>query len=153
MLIKIDDLLGPEIFALLQEHLDDMAIHSPPESVHALDIDALRQPEITFWSAWREDELVGCGAMKELDATQAEIKSMRTIYKAKRTGVGSALLKHILEEARLRGYKRVSLETGSMDAFRPAREMYARFGFTECPPFADYQPDPHSTFMTLQLSG
>jgi putative acetyltransferase len=151
MLIKKDDLKGSEIKALLQSHLDDMAGKSPPESIHALDLDQLRQPEITFWTAWQDDSLMGCGAIKELTATHAEIKSMRTSPEHLRKGVATALLKHILAEAKARDYQRISLETGSMDSFLPARELYSRHGFSECAPFADYIHDPNSTFMTLLL--
>lgn len=149
--IKIDDLTGAEIHELLQEHLRSMRQHSPPESVHALEIDALRQPEITFWTVWENDELLGCGALKELDARHAEIKSMRTASTHRRKGVATHLLQHILEEATRRGYSRLSLETGSMAVFEPARQLYARFGFTYCEPFADYVEDPNSVFMTREL--
>ena len=149
--IKIDDLKGSEIYELLQEHLRSMARHSPPESVHALDIEALRKPEITFWTVWENGELLGCGALKELDSQHAEIKSMRTASSHLRRGVAKNLLKHILEEAKRRGYRRLSLETGSMAAFEPARKLYAGFGFTYCEPFADYIEDPYSVFMTREL--
>jgi putative acetyltransferase len=149
--IRTDDLLGAEIAALLQEHLDDMALHSPPESIHALDLKKLRRPEITFWTVWEGGELLGCGAIKQLDATHGEIKSMRTSNRHRRKGVAAAMLQHILEEARRRGYRRLSLETGAPAAFVPAREMYARFGFRECGPFADYVDDPYSVFMTREL--
>ena len=149
--IKIDDLKGPEIYELLQEHLRSMALHSPPESIHALDIEALRKPEITFWTVWESGELLGCGALKELDSQHAEIKSMRTSSLHLRKGIAKHLLNHILEEARRRGYSRVSLETGSMEAFEPARKLYASFGFTYCEPFADYVEDPYSVFMTREL--
>jgi putative acetyltransferase len=149
--IKIDDLKGPEIYELLQEHLRSMALLSPPESVHALDLEALRKPDITFWTAWESGELLGCGALKELDAQHAEIKSMRTSSSHLRKGVAKNLLAHILEEAKHRGYRRLSLETGSAAAFEPARTMYAGFGFTCCAPFADYIEDPHSVFMTKEL--
>ena len=151
MLIKVDDLRGTEIRTLLQQHLDDMAVHSPPESIHALDLDGLRQPEITFWTAWQDNSLMGCGAIKELNSAHGEIKSMRTSPQQLRKGVAGKVLEHILDDAQQRGYKRVSLETGSMDAFAPARELYARFGFVECPPFGNYKIDPCSTFMTLRL--
>ena len=151
MNIKIDDLQGSAIHALLQEHLQSMALHSPPESIHALDIEALRRPEITFWTVWEDGELLGCGALKELDSQHAEIKSMRTSSLHLRNGVAKNLLNHILEEANRRGYSRVSLETGSMEAFEPARKLYASFGFTYCEPFADYVEDPHSVFMTRAL--
>jgi putative acetyltransferase len=151
MEIKIDDLSGPEIAELLREHLENMAEDSPPESRHALNLEQLRQPGITFWSAWSDGELLGCGALKELDAQHGEIKSMRTAAPHRRKGVAARLLEHILEEAKRRNYKSVSLETGSMDAFAPAHNLYARFGFKECPPFADYVEDPNSLFMRKEL--
>ena len=151
MNIKIDDLRGAAIHQLLQEHLQSMALHSPPESVHALDIEALRKPEVTFWTAWEGDELLGCGALKQLDPEHAEIKSMRTASSHLRKGVAKAVLNHLLQEARNRRYCRLSLETGSMQAFEPARKLYAGFGFTYCQPFADYIDDPHSVFMTRAL--
>ena len=151
MNIKIDDLKSSEIYELLQEHLQSMRLHSPPESVHALDIEALRKPEITFWTVWESGELLGCGALKELDSQHGEIKSMRTSSLHLRKGVARNLLNHILEEAKRRGYSRVSLETGSMEAFEPARKLYANFGFTYCEPFADYVEDPYSIFMTREL--
>ena len=151
MQIKIDDLTGPEIAELLREHLENMAQNSPPESMHALSLQELRKPDITFWSAWEETELVGCGALKELDPQHGAIKSMRTASKHRRKGIAAKLLEHILEEARRRHYKRVSLETGSMDAFAPAHYLYAKFGFIDCLPFADYVEDPNSVFMTKEL--
>ena len=151
MHIRIDDLSGPEIFSLLQEHLESMYLHSPPESVHALPIEGLRKPEITFWTAWENGELLGCGALKELDPEQAEIKSMRTSSRHLRKGVAKAILLFIIDEARRRGYRRLSLETGSMEAFEPARQLYARAGFAFCGPFADYWDDPNSVFMTKEL--
>jgi putative acetyltransferase len=151
MHIKIDDLKGSEIYRLLQEHLQSMALHSPPESVHALDIEGLRQPGITFWTVWENGELLGCGALKELDSQHAEIKSMRTSALHLRRGVAKHLLNHILEEAGRRGYVRLSLETGSAEAFEPARQLYAGSGFTYCEPFADYVEDPYSVFMTKEL--
>ena len=151
MNIKIDDLRGPEIHQLLQEHLQSMALHSPPESVHALDIEALRQPEITFWPAWEGAQLLGCGALKALDAQHAEIKSMRTSTQHLRKGVARKILAHIIEEAQRRAYRRLSLETGSASAFAPARKLYESFGFSFCEPFADYVADPHSVFMTRKL--
>ncbi|HEV7858847.1 MAG TPA: GNAT family N-acetyltransferase [Pyrinomonadaceae bacterium] len=149
--IKIDDLKGSEIDELLQEHLRSVKLHSPPESVHALDIEALRQPDITFWTVWENGELLGCGALKELDSQHGEIKSMRTSSRHLRKGVAKNLLHHILEEAKRRGYSRLSLETGSMEAFEPARQLYADSGFTYCDPFADYLEDPYSVFMTREL--
>jgi putative acetyltransferase len=148
MNIRLDDLTGPEIRALLEEHLRNMHEISPPESVHALDLDALRHPSITFWTAWAGNELLGCGALKELDPTQGEIKSMRTTTTRRRSGVARAILERILATARERGYARLSLETGSEPEFLPARRLYESFGFTYCPPFSDYVEDPHSVFMT-----
>lgn len=148
MQIRVDDLTGPEIRALLEEHLRNMREISPPESVHALDLTALRRPEITFWTVWTDGALVGCGALKELDPRHGEIKSMRTAASQRRKGVGRAMLTHIVGEARARGYARLSLETGSMAAFVPARTLYASFGFAHCGPFADYAEDPNSVFMT-----
>jgi putative acetyltransferase len=125
---------------------------SPPESVHVLPIDELRKPDITFWTAWSGKDLLGCGALKELSPTHGEIKSMRTSGAFRRRGVGRAMLTHIIDEARRRSYTRLSLETGSMEAFTPAQRLYERFGFEYCPPFAGYREDPNSVFMTLALS-
>ena len=151
MHIRLDDLTGPEIVNLIREHLHQMHVITPPESVHALGLEKLRQPDITFWSVWDGAELMGCGALKELDPKHGEIKSMRSVTAHLRRGVASAMLRHIVEEARKRGYERVSLETGAMPEFEPARQMYARFGFVGCGPFGDYGPDPNSVFMTLEL--
>ncbi len=151
MEIKVDDLSGPEVRALLEEHLRHMHSVSPPESVHALDLEGLRRPEVTFWTAWEGGELVGCGALKQLDPRHGEVKSMRTAAAHLRKGVAARLLEHILAEAARRGYARLSLETGSQDAFEPARQLYARFGFDYCEPFADYREDPNSVFMTREL--
>jgi len=151
MNIRLDDLSGPEIRALLEEHLAQMHADSPPESVHALDLDRLRQPEISFWAAWDDGQLVGCGALKMLDATHGEIKSMRTPAARRRRGAGRLMLAHIVATARARGMERLSLETGTQDAFAPARTLYASFGFTETGPFGDYALDPYSCFMTLAL--
>jgi putative acetyltransferase len=151
MKIKIDDLRGPEIAKLLQAHLQSLSAISPPESMHALNIDALRRPDITFWSVWEGDQLVGCGALKELDPQHAEIKSMRTASAHLRKGVASRLLQHIIEEAKRRSYRRLSLETGAMECFEPARRLYAKFGFRDCAPFAAYIQDPNSVFMTREL--
>jgi putative acetyltransferase len=149
--IKIDDLSGPEIRELLQEHLASMRRHSPSESVHALPIEGLRTPEITFWTVWEDGELLGCGALKELNSHHGEIKSMRTASRHLRRGVGRTLLHCIIGEAARRGYRRLSLETGSMEAFEPARQLYGRSGFTFCGPFAEYVEDPNSVFMTKEL--
>jgi putative acetyltransferase len=151
MQIERDDLTRPAVHALLQEHLSDMQALSPRESVHALDVDRLRDPSITFWTAWEGDTLLGCGALKALDAAHGEIKSMRTPVARRRTGAGRALLEVILAEARARGYARVSLETGNLAAFAPAHRLYESVGFTRCGPFGDYRDDPNSVFMTLAL--
>jgi putative acetyltransferase len=151
--IRHDDLRGPDIRALLDEHLRDMRAISPPESVHALDLAALRGPDITFWTVWSASELLGCGALKELDPRHGEIKSMRTAAAHRREGVARAMLRHILREAESRGYLRLSLETGSQAAFEPARRLYASFGFAFCPPFGTYGEDPNSVFMTRLLEG
>jgi putative acetyltransferase len=151
MKIEIDDLSRPEIHALLNEHLKSMYELSPPESVHALDLERLRRPEITFWSAWDGVVLLGCGALKELSRKHGEVKSMRTPNALRRRGVGRAILAHIVEVARSRAYERLSLETGSMEAFKPAQKLYEAFGFTYCGPFGEYIEDPNSVFMTLRL--
>jgi putative acetyltransferase len=152
MRIEVDDLTHPQVHALLQEHLANMYELSPPESVHALDLSKLRAPDITFWSVWDGGTLVGCGALKEMSATEGEIKSMRTPKALRRRGAGRAVLEHIIAEAKRRGYTRLNLETGSQDGFVAARTLYESFGFTYCGPFGDYKPDPHSAFMTLALS-
>lgn len=146
--IRTDDLTGPEIRQLLEEHLAEMRRISPPESVHALDLERLRQPGITFWTAWRGEQLVGCGALKHLEPGHGEIKSMRTALAHQGTGVGTAMLRHILAEADRRGYHRLSLETGSQPHFEPARQLYRRHGFVSCAPFADYRVDPNSAYFT-----
>jgi len=148
MRIIEDDLTGTAIHELLQEHLDNLTEHSPPESIHALDLDGLRAADVTFWSVWDGDELMGCGALKELDSFHGEIKSMRTATAHLRKGVARQMLLHIIEIAQQRGYQKLSLETGSMAAFQPAHQLYKRFGFQECSPFADYKEDPNSIFMT-----
>jgi len=151
MEIKLDDLSGPEIRALLEEHLRNMYSISPPESVHALDINALRRPEISLWTVWSEGQLLGCGALKELDSQHGEIKSMRTTMAHRRKGVARAVLTHVIEEARKRKYARLSLETGSEQEFEPARKLYESFGFEYCGPFEGYIEDPNSVFMTRLL--
>ena len=152
MEIRIDDLTSRIMGSFIEEHLRFSAELSPPESVHALGLDALRKPDVTCWSAWRDGELLGCGALKELNSRHGEIKSMRTSEAHRRQGVASRLLEHIITEARKRDYERLSLETGSTAAFEPARILYESFGFRECGPFADYVEDPNSVFMTRTLS-
>jgi putative acetyltransferase len=151
MKIEIDDLSRPAIHALLNEHLQSMYELSPPESVHALSLDKLRTPAITFWSAWDGSLLLGCGALKELDPRHGEVKSMRTPASLRRRGAGRSILTHIIAVARSRSYERLSLETGSMDAFKPAQRLYESFRFTYCGPFGEYNEDPNSVFMTLEL--
>ena len=150
--IFVDDLDGQEIAALLGQHLELMASVTPAESIHALDLKALKAPEVTFWSAWRRNALVGCGALKELDPQHGEIKSMHTAKSFRGQGIGQALLDHIIGEARTRGYGRLSLETGSMKAFEAARAFYLKNGFQRCAPFADYEDDPNNVFMTRPVS-
>lgn len=149
--IRSDDLSGPEVQALLAAHVTDMYRISPPGSVHVLDLDGLRQPEVAFWSAWIDGQLAGCGALKELDATHCELKSMRTAPTFRGQGVAKAMLTHLLAEAAARGYARVSLETGSQPFFAPAWALYRSAGFTECPPFDHYWDDPNSVFMSKVL--
>jgi putative acetyltransferase len=149
--IERDDLLRAEVRSLLGEHLANMYALSPPESVHALGLEGLKSPDVTFWTVWDGDVLMGCGALKELDATHGEVKSMRTPSRLRRRGAGRAVLEHILAEARARGYKRLSLETGSVEEFRPAQRLYESFGFSYCGPFGPYKEDPYSKFMTLEL--
>jgi putative acetyltransferase len=151
MTIRQDDLTSAEVQALLQEHLRDVARHSPPESIHALGIEALRRPEITFWTVWDGATLLGCGALKELNEQHAELKSMRTAAHHLRKGVARFLLQHILVEAKQRGYRRISLETGSGPAFVPAHRLYETLGFSFCGPFASYKEDPHSLFLTREV--
>lgn len=151
MEIKIDDLCGSEIAELLEEHIREMNFVSPPGSKHALDLEELRKPEIIFWTVWDEGCLIGCGAIKKLDADHAEIKSMRTCVSYREKGVASMLLQHILKEAKLQGYQRISLETGSMPFFVPARNLYTKYGFKHCAPFSTYKEDPNSIFMTRDL--
>lgn len=151
MKIKPDDLTGPEIRALLQRHLDEMVHTTPPESIHALDLDGLRVPEISFWSVWDGGDLVGCGALKQLDARHGEIKSMHVHSDHRGKGIAVIMLKHIMDVAGQRSYTRLSLETGSMAAFLPARRLYEKYGFAECPVFGDYQVDENSICMTKEL--
>ena len=150
--IRLDNLQGEAIKALLQLHLDAMHQHSPPESVHALDVESLRHPSIMFWTAWAHDELMGCGALKRLNPDHGEIKSMRTADAHQRKGVARALLRHIESAARAEGIKRLSLETGSTAPFAAALRLYASEGFMTCGPFADYALDPFSVFMTKLLA-
>ncbi|WED29080.1 GNAT family N-acetyltransferase [Vibrio sp. DW001] len=149
--IKIDNLESGDVIQLLQEHMQDMLATSPAESVHALDVPALKAPSITFFSARECGQLLGCVAIKELSTTNAEIKSMRTHSHARNSGVASTLLEHVLVVAKKRGYESLSLETGSMAFFKPARKLYIKYGFTPCEPFSNYQSDPNNTFMSIDL--
>jgi putative acetyltransferase len=153
MRIRTDDLSGAEIIGLLKAHLDYCRASSPPESVHALDLDGLRAKNVTFWSIWDGPDILGCGALKQLDPSHGEIKSMHTKASARGKGVAAAVVRHIITEGRARGYRRISLETGANAAFAPARALYASFGFVPTDPFADYRPDPNSVFMALDLAG
>ncbi|MBO6520473.1 MAG: GNAT family N-acetyltransferase [Rhodospirillales bacterium] len=149
--IRVDDLQGPEIARLLETHLAHMRAISPEKSVHALDLDKLRKPDITFWTVWRGDELVGCGALRELDPAHGEIKSMHTLSAARGLGIARRMVEHILTTALERGYTRLSLETGATDDFIAARTLYESFGFERCSPFGEYFEDPFSAHMTLEL--
>ncbi|HAS6627500.1 GNAT family N-acetyltransferase [Vibrio parahaemolyticus] len=151
MRIETDNLERPQVLALLEEHLQDMYATSPPESVHALDVSKLKLPSITFWTGWDGEQLLGCVAMSQLDDGHAELKSMRTMPSARKQGVASRLLNHVIEQAKHQGIQRLSLETGSMAFFEPAHRLYEKHGFVYCEPFGDYQPDPNSRFMTLAL--
>ncbi|EJB1756608.1 TPA: GNAT family N-acetyltransferase [Vibrio parahaemolyticus] len=151
MRIEIDNLERPQVLALLEEHLHDMYATSPPESVHALDVSKLKLPSITFWTGWDGEQLLGCVAMSQLEDGHAELKSMRTTPSARKLGVASRLLNHVIEQAKHQGIQRLSLETGSMAFFEPAHRLYEKHGFVYCEPFGDYQPDPNSRFMTLAL--
>jgi putative acetyltransferase len=149
--IIVDDLTGAAIAEFLADHIRQMRSLTPEDSKHALDLDGLRTPDITFWTALDGDVIVGCAALKRLDAAHAEVKSMRTAPARRRSGVASALLEHLIAEARRMGFRRLSLETGSAEFFRPAQALYRRFGFDGCEPFADYAASPHNVFMTRLL--
>jgi putative acetyltransferase len=149
--IEVDDITRPAVLALLNEHLANMYALSPPESVHALDVSRLQAPDITFWTAWQDGVLMGCGALKELTPEHAEVKSMRTPQALRGRGAGRALMQHIVQVARRRGYRRLSLETGSQIEFEPAQKLYESFGFGRCGPFGSYKEDPYSVYMTVTL--
>ncbi|WP_100658755.1 GNAT family N-acetyltransferase [Alteromonas flava] len=151
MEIRIDDLSGGEVIELLQEHLADMYATSPAESVHALDVEGLKAPEITFFSAWDNHQLMGCAAIRVLSTTSAEIKSMRTVKAYRQQGVANRLLEHLFSYAKAQGIEQLSLETGTQSYFAAARNLYHKLGFVDCGPFGDYQLDPNSHFMTLSL--
>lgn len=151
MYIQQDELKDGQIEQLIQAHLEEMKKHSPPESIHGLPLDDLKKQDVTVWSARDGEVLLGCGAIKELSSEHGELKSMRTAAAHMRKGVAKHLLTHLLQEAKRRGYKRVSLETGAIAFFEPARKLYESFGFQYCPPFGSYQEDPNSLFMTKEL--
>ncbi len=151
MEIREDDLTGSQIAELLREHLANMREITPPESVHALDLEKLRSPEITFWTMWTGEELLGCGALRQLDPHSGEVKSMRTAMSHRREGVVAKMLEHIIATAKQRVYDRLYLETGSFAEFAPARNLYAKYGFEYCTPFAEYTEDPNSVFMTKKI--
>jgi putative acetyltransferase len=149
--IREDDLTGPEIVRFLRDHLDYMYAVTPPGSVHALDLERLRAPGMTLWSAWAGGELLGCGALKELDPRSGEVKSMRTAPEHRGKGVGSKILEHLIAVALARDYERLLLETGALPEFAPARALYRRYGFEYRGPFADYREDPNSVYMEKRL--
>lgn len=146
-----DDLTDRRVLDLLQFHLDEMHRWSPPESVHAMPAERLRQPDVTFFSAWDGERVVGCGAIKHLDDGHGELKSMRAAPDYRGRGVGKAILLRLIEEARARGYARISLETGRPEPFHAAHGLYRAHGFAECPPFGSYAHDPFSMCMTKDL--
>jgi putative acetyltransferase len=151
--ISVDDPRADDVRQLLERHLAFAHANTPPEDIHALGIDGLLDPAVTFFAFRRGGELLGVGALKQLDQHHAELKSMHTAQAARGRGIGRAMLNHLIGVAHDRGCRRVSLETGSMDAFAPARSLYASAGFQPCGPFGDYHPDGTSTFMTLPLDG
>lgn len=151
MELRVDNLESEEVAEFLEQHIQDMRATSPPESVHALDLNGLRKPEITFWTVYDAGRLIGCGALKEIDSFNGEVKSMRVHACTRGKGVGSKLLNHIIEVAKTRGYRALKLETGSMAFFEPAKNLYVKHGFLYCEPFGSYVEDPNSVFMELHL--
>jgi putative acetyltransferase len=151
MKISEGDLGDPRVVELLQVHLTTATAQTARGSAHALDASGLQAPDVDFWAIWDGEELLGIGALKKLSCDHGEIKSMHVAQSRRRTGAGSALLQHIIGRARAKGMWRLSLETGSWDYFRPAQALYRKHGFSECPPFGGYGPDPNSVFMTLEL--
>jgi putative acetyltransferase len=149
--IDVGGLDDAQVIAMLKFHFDTNISVTPPGSAHVFDLSRLKSPDISFWSAWEGDTLMGVGALKRMNARDGEIKSMHTLKTARRSGVGAAMLRHIMAEARNMGLARLFLETGSFDFFAPARALYARHGFTECAPFEGYKPDPNSTFMMCDI--
>jgi putative acetyltransferase len=151
LVIAVDDPRRDDVRALLEQHLAFARSITPPEQVYALDLEGLLDPTITFFSIRADGELLGVGALKQLDPDHAEVKSMHTATAARRRGVGRAMVDHLLAVAAERGVSRVSLETGTMDAFGPARSLYAEAGFAPCAPFGDYEESPTSAFMTRSV--
>mgnify|MGYP003382201300 CR=1 FL=1 len=151
MRIEIDDLTRHAVHQLLEEHLSNMYEWTPADRVFALDLEKLRVPEITFWTAWDENTLLGCGALKQLSPVHGEIKSMRTPRVSRRQGAGRALLAFILGEAQSRGYTTVSLETGAHPGFEAAHALYRSAGFEYSGPFGSYEENPHSVFMSCRI--
>jgi putative acetyltransferase len=151
MEIRIGQLRNKEVLTLLKGHHEDMLSHSPPDSVHALDLSALESPDVTFWSFWVNQELASIGALKELGKEHGDIKSLRTSTNYLRKGIARKLLEYIISQANIRSYKKLSLETGTMGAFLPAQRLYQQFGFQECEPFGNYKEDPYSIFMTKNI--
>ena len=151
LVIRLDDLAGPEIAAFMDEHVAEMKRVTPPESKHALDLEGLRRPDIQFWTIWDGAVLAGCGGLKRLDSHQGEIKAMRTRASYRGTGVASSMLRHIVDRARAAGYHELLLETGSFEFFEAARQLYLKHGFDYCGPFGDYVADPNSVFMMRRL--
>ncbi|WMS88455.1 GNAT family N-acetyltransferase [Pleionea litopenaei] len=151
MKIELGGLDHPQVINLLQQHLADMHKTSPKESVHALDLSGLKAPEIEFYSVWSGNQIAGCGAIKYHDKVLAEIKSMRTSEAFRGLGVASTLLAFLLEQAMSKGLQQVKLETGTQSYFHAAHQLYQKFGFIDCPPFADYRLDPNSRYLSLSL--
>lgn len=149
--IRPGDFSDDRVVALLRHHFEANRAVTPAGSAHVLDLSAMQKPDIAFWTIWDGEDLLGMGALRRLDGEAGEVKSMRTYGHALRRGVATAMLGHILAAARTAGLRRLYLETGSFEYFRPARELYARHGFVECLPFGAYRPDPNSTFMTRDL--
>ena len=150
--IQSANLEAPEFIALIDTHAELMLSLSPPGSCHFLPMDGLKDPAVTVWEMRDGEDLVGCGGLKELSATHGEIKSMHTLSAKRGAGLGRKMLEHVMAEAAARGYTRLSLETGSMEGFKPSRSLYQSSGFEICPPFGDYVEDPHSVFMTREMS-
>ncbi len=149
---RVDDPRLPHCRTMLEAHLAEMARYSPPESIHALDVEGLCKSNVTFWTGWADERAVACGALLEIDSSHGEIKSMRADERFRGAGYGQLMLQHVMTEARTRGLRRLSLETGSQPEFEPARRLYEKYGFTETGPFGNYRVDPNSVFMTREIT-